>query len=81
MIKLTDKQKAALFQLNEQKGKLESDYAAVQQKISEVLEFIFDANGVDTKDVESIGIQNDHIVYSRKQEILEPEVETEANPV
>jgi len=71
MIKLTEKQKAALTKLNDDKIKLESDYAALQQKISEVLEFIFDANGVDTKDIEKVGIEGEHIVYTKKAQEAE----------
>jgi hypothetical protein len=81
MIKLTEKQKTVLSNLNDQKVKMENEYAVVQSKINEVLEFIFDANGVDVKDIDQVGIQDDHIVYSKKVEkIEEPEVETVPDP-
>jgi hypothetical protein len=79
MIKLTEKQKVVLTKLNEEKVKMENDYNMLQGKIQEVLEFIFDANGVDSKGIEQVGIQDDHLVYSKKaSEVVEPEVLPEA---
>jgi hypothetical protein len=82
MIKLTEKQKTVLTQLNDEKGKLEQDYAALQAKISELLEFIFDANGVDTKEIDKIGIQDGHLVYTLKPQTQDaPASEVVAEPV
>lgn len=74
MIKLTDRQKKTLIDLNQHKAKLEQEYALLQERIKDIVEFIFDANGVDAKDVEQVAIQEDHLVFTKKSQ-PEPEVQ------
>lgn len=70
MILLTEKQKNVIKVLNDEKVKTEQTWTALDRKLSEVLDLIFDSKGVDITRVDQITLSADgnSILYTLKPE-------------
>lgn len=77
MIKLTEKQKKALIDLNTAKTKIEQDHALIQERIKDVIDFIFDANGIDSSDIQEVALKEDHLIFKKKAQDAAQVVEAE----